>query len=226
MSGVVFLDAAFAMPSIKTSPVPKQRPSRRGSFASHGSDSDSDENSYRATHGDEDSAVLGLSIAGYNHDYSFNPKVPKSLLAKLLQRYPRGKIFNLDASLSDHPQGLLTPLAQTDPFQNGYLNIIKSLVEEPRVKHTTRLNEHTALAKAFPGAQRIAFYPLWDNHKDQWYAGTLTYTCMPTRLVSLKDLGYLAAFGSNIMAEVSRVATVNADQAKANFISSISHELR
>jgi signal transduction histidine kinase len=36
----------------------------------------------------------------------------------------------------------------------------------------------------------------------------------------------MAAFGNSIMAELARVDAVKADQAKTQFISSISHELR
>lgn len=41
-----------------------------------------------------------------------------------------------------------------------------------------------------------------------------------------EDLTYLAAFGNSIMAELTRLDAVAADEAKATFISSISHELR
>jgi len=99
-------------------------------------------------------------------------------------------------------------------------------VVEPHVKESTKRRERRALAQALPGAQRVIFYPLWDNRGDRWYAGTLAYTTKPTRTISVKDLGYLAAFSTNIMAEVDRVETAKADKAKGDFISSISHELR
>lgn len=37
---------------------------------------------------------------------------------------------------------------------------------------------------------------------------------------------YLSAFGHSIAAELVRLETLSADQAKGNFISSVSHELR
>lgn len=40
------------------------------------------------------------------------------------------------------------------------------------------------------------------------------------------EVNYLVAFGNSIMAEVSRLATIAADQQKGDFIGSISHELR
>ena len=48
------------------------------------------------------------------------------------------------------------------------------------------------------------------------------------RLVLSKEteLGYFMAFGNSIMAEVSRLASLNADRQKADFIGSISHEFR
>lgn len=41
-----------------------------------------------------------------------------------------------------------------------------------------------------------------------------------------QELSYLAAFSNSVMAEVARLDTKIADAAKADFISSISHELR
>jgi len=41
-----------------------------------------------------------------------------------------------------------------------------------------------------------------------------------------QDLNHLTAFGNSVMAEVARLGTKLADNASANFISSISHELR
>ena len=43
---------------------------------------------------------------------------------------------------------------------------------------------------------------------------------------SEQELSYLAAFSNSVMAEVARLDTKLADAAKADFISSISHELR
>ena len=41
-----------------------------------------------------------------------------------------------------------------------------------------------------------------------------------------QELSYLSAFSNSVMAEVARLDTRLADSAKADFISSISHELR
>jgi signal transduction histidine kinase len=43
---------------------------------------------------------------------------------------------------------------------------------------------------------------------------------------SEQELSYLSAFSNSVMAEVARLDTKLADAAKADFISSISHELR
>jgi signal transduction histidine kinase len=45
-------------------------------------------------------------------------------------------------------------------------------------------------------------------------------------LTRTEDVNYLAAFGNSIMADVARLDAMAADQAKSDFISSISHELR
>ena len=43
---------------------------------------------------------------------------------------------------------------------------------------------------------------------------------------SEQELSFLAAFSNSVMAEIARLDTKLADAAKADFISSISHELR
>ena len=48
----------------------------------------------------------------------------------------------------------------------------------------------------------------------------------PMRVFTSQELSYLAAFSNSVMAEVARLNTQLADAAKADFISSISHELR
>lgn len=226
MCGVVFLDAVTGMTEGSSTVHARHSFSRQNSSQSDSSRETSDDDTPWSTADSDKCKILGYSMRKRDRETLATPIISTAFLAKLLQRYPRGKIFNLDDKLSDHPQGLLTPLAHTDPFEEGYSQFFLTAPDQPRVEKTTRRNEHDAFAHAFPGAQRVAFLPLFDSHRERWYAGTLTYTKKATRVLSLKDLGYMAAFGTNIMAEVGRLETVKADQAKANFISSISHELR
>ncbi|RDL38283.1 Uncharacterized protein BP5553_02623 [Venustampulla echinocandica] len=87
--------------------------------------------------------------------------------------------------------------------------------------------EAVALLQMLPGARSVVLFPLWDSHRERWFAGSFAWTTQSTRILTrAEDLNYLAAFGNSIMAEVARLDAVTADRAKSDFISSISHELR
>jgi len=226
MSGVVFLDATMGMAIHANNSISKPGHSNLDSDGTDSSEESSDSDSSWVLTGDEACNVLGSSMSKVKGIAQPVPEISKALLSQLLRRYPHGKIFNLDENLSNHPEGLITPLTRPDPFQTHFSKMLLRTAVEPHVKESTRRKERRALAQVLPGAQRVIFYPLWDNRGDRWYAGTLAYTTKPTRTISVKDLGYLAAFGTNIMAEIDRVETAKADKAKGDFISSISHELR
>lgn len=87
--------------------------------------------------------------------------------------------------------------------------------------------EAKAILGVLPGARSVFWFPLWDNSRERWFAGTLVYSTCPTRvLCPQEDLTYLAAFGNSTMAEVARLSAQVLDKMKSDFISSISHELR
>jgi signal transduction histidine kinase len=60
----------------------------------------------------------------------------------------------------------------------------------------------------------------------KWFAGSLAWIKDPARILKFEDATFLAAFGSCIMAEKSKMDALSADRAKSDFISSVSHELR
>ena len=73
----------------------------------------------------------------------------------------------------------------------------------------------------------MILYPLWDPHRERWFATAVIWSSEPKRIFTTEqELSYLAAFSNFVMAEVARLDTKLADAAKADFISSISHELR
>ncbi|KAL2067557.1 hypothetical protein VTL71DRAFT_1982 [Oculimacula yallundae] len=82
------------------------------------------------------------------------------------------------------------------------------------------------LLKFCPDAKSIMFFPLWDTHYDQWFAGTLAWTTNYTRVIRPADVNYLAAFSSCVMSEKSRLDVRAADREKLDFVSSVSHEVR
>lgn len=145
--------------------------------------------------------------------------LPKSTLRGLLGKYRHGHIFDFDEDGSlvqtlDKPWN-----GETSDFGvdgSGNLNN-----EHEKEKLWTR-----QLLDVCPGARSIIFLALWDPQRDQWFAGSLAWSNNPTRTLESADIGYLAAFGSCIMSEKSRLDALTADRAKSDFISSVSHELR
>ena len=68
---------------------------------------------------------------------------------------------------------------------------------------------------------------MWDAGSARYFSGCFAWTTSPLQVFSTEtELSFLIAFGNSIMAEVTRLATMAADQQKGDFIGSISHELR
>jgi signal transduction histidine kinase len=150
--------------------------------------------------------------------------VPERFLRILLRRYPMGKIFNFTADgrhvseteTEDDIVKLPTPARETLP-------------QRRRKKHNSysRANEASLIIKVFPGARSVLAFPLWDSHRERWFAGGVVWTRTPTRVFSTKgELSYLRAFGIVAMAEVARIDAQKANNSKTTLLSSISHELR
>ena len=153
--------------------------------------------------------------------------VAESFLRKLLRRYPHGKIFSLhqDGSLSSSEDEVRKDLGLVSPEPGD-------AAEEPHLqkrkkKRMSREAEVKEISKLLPGARSVAFFPLWDSHKERWFSGSVVWTKNPTRILDpVEDLTYLASFGNSIMAEVARLEALMNSRLKDSFVSSISHELR
>jgi len=151
---------------------------------------------------------------------------PERVLRTLLKRYPHGKVFNFDEdgsfSSSDTDNSYSHDESKSDTMPRRLI-----APEVTTRKRISREAEAAALLKALPGARSVFWFPLWDQGRERWYAGSLVWTTNPTRLLCpVEDLTYLAAFGNSVMAEVSRLSALVLTQMKTDFISSISHELR
>lgn len=146
----------------------------------------------------------------------------QSTLRSLLRHYRHGHIFVIedDGTLAHNPDQLLRygvqkrthPDLDPQPFTDADREREQSWAKQ--------------LTEICVGARSIIFFPLWDPQRDQWFAGGLAWTNDPTRILTPDDITYLSAFGSCIMTEKSRLDALSADRAKADFISSVSHELR
>ncbi|KAF4783297.1 hsp90-like protein [Colletotrichum scovillei] len=185
-------------------------------------------------------AVLGFSsssISSVDGDIPSlsHTSVSEKFLAKLLRRYPEGKIFNFDENgsiqSSDH-SGDDHTVQQETPLQE-IADFIKAPAEDERQRTKkrkqaySRRNEGKTLSGLFSGTRSMAIIPLWDVQKQRWYAGGFACTKTPTRVLTIEgELSYLRAFASVVMSEVDHVSSMLVDKAKTDLLSSLSHELR
>jgi signal transduction histidine kinase len=162
------------------------------------------------------STATKSSLTGDHAPESYVP-VSEAFLQSLLQKYPRGQVFDLTEG------GELVPTISSQPEKGGVVPDKILLSHGDRAKQ----KEAKAIVEMLPGVRSVVFSPLWDSHRERWFAGSFAWTTLSTRVLTrTEDVNYLAAFGNSIMADVARLDAVAADQAKSDFISSISHELR
>jgi signal transduction histidine kinase len=175
--------------------------------------------------------ILGFSTEGKSSlegDKASNNCVPiaEAFLQRLLHKYPHGQVFNFSNGDPVIPG--------TNDSHSAVRDITEATPKSSRDSGRTRelrqkdkQAETNALLQMLPGARSVVLFPLWDSHRERWFAGSFAWTTRSTRVLThAEDLSYLAAFGNSIMAEVARLDAAAADRAKSDFISSISHELR
>lgn len=167
----------------------------------------------------------------------------EEFLARLLHRYPRGTTFKFNAeggllssdSLGDENIPLLASMTlasrtkSTEDFKTASLPPSASAELQQATYRAKRLRsqEGKALHEAFPNARSVLFFPVWDSRKDGWYAAAFAYTRREGRSFSVTgELSYLRAFGAVVASEIQKLNTLSADQAKADALGSLSHELR
>lgn len=154
--------------------------------------------------------------------------MPKRFLAKLLRRYPNGKIFNFDAegelqsSDSSEDDGMLESESVSNDTSSPGLTWRKK-----QDKGYGRLQEGSLIRQTFPSARCVAFIPVWDPKRERWLAGGFAYSHKATRVFSVEgELSFLKAFGMLIAIESMNLETLRADKAKSDALGSLSHELR
>jgi signal transduction histidine kinase len=173
------------------------------------------------------SEVLGYSTANsssWNNQTSSQisdfTAIDQSLLTSLVRRYPQGElfVFDQDGPISSPPE------VKAD---DGSQATITPVADEKQARHRARKRaEILRLLIAFPGARQIFFVPLYDSTSG-CFIGSFAWSTSATRIFSVDNhLSYLIAFGHSVMSEVSRLNTLSADNAKGDFISNVSHELR
>jgi signal transduction histidine kinase len=142
-------------------------------------------------------------------------EVDQDILGELCKRYPQGKIWSLE-------NGAVASSSEDDQAEK----LASSTSSHRRNRSYHRRGEASIMTKLFPGVRQILFVPLWDAAVSRWASGGFIWSISETRVFSKTDLGFLNVFGKTIMAECSRLDTRLADKQKADFIGSISHELR
>jgi signal transduction histidine kinase len=175
--------------------------------------------------------VLGYSTTAASsldvgNTYRHHIHLPETFVKRLLKRYPHGKIFNVDedGSFSMSDDGSQSN-EERDPDPSA--EPAAELGQNGNDQTSRKQLELQSILQALPGARSLAFFPLWDFQRARWFAGCLVWSIHPLRtLREEKDLTYLAAFTNSVMSEISRLGMQVADRAKADFISSVSHELR
>jgi hypothetical protein len=175
---------------------------------------------------DKPCAILGAALCKTSRGPRSPSSTPdtsmsESVLRHLLRLYPHGQIFNLDDDMGSPPVN--SPSGGGDiEMCDGFPFTVSRKSESAR-----SMDDENHLRTLFPSARSLVLYPLWDSHRDRWFASAFVWTSDPMRVfTNEQDLSYLAAFSNSAMAEVARLDMKLADSAKADFISSISHELR
>ncbi|KIW06145.1 uncharacterized protein PV09_03307 [Verruconis gallopava] len=161
----------------------------------------------------EASPVFAVSLA---HGHSADIAIPRVLVDRLADRFPRGQIFLADqygvlgrSTVSEASSGNVTPTLNsgTDKEEDTSVDV-------------------QALFTHLPRATSAIFLPMWHFQKERWCAAGIGWTCDSTYSFESCDTTYLSAFGDSIMNEVMRYEALAVSNAKSDFISSISHEMR
>jgi signal transduction histidine kinase len=227
VEGCLFLDAAtqafggMKSPSLED-PAPQDPNAARLSSGISSSDEDQ-----AASSSNQPCQVLGFSnsekssIDGDNSSGSHG-MVSEKLLAHMLRRYPKGKIFAFSST------GELQSSDSSEEDRDSLVCPQKTPVDTARRrKFNPRPQELEPLRQLFPGARSIAFVPVWNSKRNRWYAGGFVYTNAVARQFSVQDdLNYLRAFGTLAVNEVLRYDMVQDEKSKSDALSSLSHELR
>lgn len=195
---------------------------------SHGGLSSSDTHPYNGPIRSSDNRNRAAEIMAISMSTEYQPTQPadkvldSKTLQTLLNVYPEGNIWYFDEG------GYFSSLEQDEQPK---VESTSGTSNQPRVEVKRRMSEEiaeaTLLRERFEKARQIVFLPMWDAATKRWYAGCFVWSnsAVPVFTVA-SEIAYLAAFTNSVTVEISRLDAIRADQAKADFISSISHEFR
>lgn len=152
--------------------------------------------------------------------------VPETMLQTLINQFVNGGLLSFDKA------GILRAIpfdSQLDDPKSGKQLENYEFGTGLRDSVTSKIGgliDVSELQQIFPGIASLTIYPLWDARRDICVAYCIAWSSNPARIIQRQDVIYMASFSNSIIAQLARLETVAADQAKTTFISSISHELR
>lgn len=148
--------------------------------------------------------------------------LPVTMMQNLLYLFPKGTIFNLE-----HPKDTETSASGPEEASDTTSPVrTASFSWSTRVDPLERLNIEKELRSFLRPGRSIIFHPLWNSQTENWYAACLAWSNDSRRVLQSSDLSYITAFSNSVMAEVVNLELLVIDNAKSDFISSISHEVR
>ncbi|THV81461.1 hypothetical protein D6D27_08585 [Aureobasidium pullulans] len=172
--------------------------------------------------------VLGFSTRAKSSLKGFLPSknhlgLSRSFQRQLMKRYPGGNIFDYAETGESHSSSGEEG-SSGEPAQGVPLN---ASTGKPKSSRSRSAKDGVVLSGIFPGVSSVIFLPIWNASSSRFSATVMLWDTTPLRhFDKAEDVTYLRAFSNSIMAEMNRLETMAADQAKSSFISSVSHELR
>jgi len=130
----------------------------------------------------------------------------QSALAKLIKRHPRGMLFNID---------------EEDVFTSSSGEDFTQLYPLPAKKSTAYSEaDVTMLLHHFPQARQVLFVPVWNPSWSRFSACFAVNTNHFRDFRKSPDFLHAISFCNCATIELTRIATLAADQQKSDFIGS------
>lgn len=237
VEGCIYLDVTLGSYRTRTAKTSQDADDSRKQSQETTSSSSSDEQSLSSPVEDPNTpcGVLGFSTSQRS---SINASevaqdellLSKRFLAKLLRRYPNGKIFNFGASgelqsSDSSDEGPSDDHSSKDSAQESEQATARQ--SKSASKQSSRREEANIIYETFKKARSVIFIPLWDSKRERWFAGNFIYTQNSSRVFTVEgELSLLKAFSHLIATEFYTLDTMQSNQAKSDALGSLSHELR
>ncbi|KAI5779360.1 hypothetical protein EDC01DRAFT_755749 [Geopyxis carbonaria] len=161
------------------------------------------------------SGILGYSTSGGSSNSHCIPDTQRDMVRELGFDVSELNEETLKQLVDGNEEGQI--VAQVDQYPGPQ----ETEGPDPEFQATQRI-----LQKFLLGSKSVIIMPLFD-HNRKLFAVCFAWTCVSTRsFCGDIEGGFISGVANSIIAEVTRLNILNADKAKGEFISSISHELR